>query len=89
MKLRATKEGINSGWNILDVALLDINTDVNDDIYYSGSLGDTNRTVGSIFICENGDYVLDNTYFTTPPSFILARKKSYCLKLSNSLVSLV
>jgi hypothetical protein len=74
MKLRATKEGINSGWNILDVAFLDINADGNDDIYYTGSLGDTTRTLGKIFIYKNGDYVLDNTYFTTPPSFILGRK---------------
>lgn len=74
MKLRATKEGINSGWNILAVAFLDINGDGYDDIFYTASYGDTNRTQGKIFIYKNGDYVLDNSYFTTPPSLILARK---------------
>lgn len=74
MQLRASKEGINSGWNILAVTFLDINADGNDDIFYTAGYGDTTRTQGKIFIYKNGDYVLDNTYFTTPPSLILARK---------------
>jgi hypothetical protein len=74
MKLRATKEGINSGWNILAVAFLDINADGNDDIFYNAAYGDTTRTPGKIFIYKNGDYILDNSYFTTPPSLVAARK---------------
>jgi len=74
MKLRTSQEGINSGWNILAVAFLDINADGNDDIFYNSGYGDTTRTQGKIFIYKNGDYVLDNSYFTTPPSLILARK---------------
>jgi hypothetical protein len=74
MKLRLLKEGINSGWNILAVAFLDINADGNDDIFYTSGYGDTSRTEGKIFIFKNGEYILDNSYFTTPPSLILARK---------------
>lgn len=74
MKLRFSQEGINSGWNILAVAFLDINADGKDDIFYNSGYGDTTRTQGKIFIYKNGEYVLDNTYFTTPPSLILARK---------------
>ena len=71
--LRA-KNGINSGWNILAVAFLDINGDGNDDIFYNSSFGKIDRTDGQIFIYKNGDYVLDNSYFTTPPSLIHPRK---------------
>jgi hypothetical protein len=74
MKLRFLQEGINSGWNILAVAFLDINADGNDDIFYTAGYGDTTRTQGKIFIYKNGEYILDNSYFTTPPSLILARK---------------
>lgn len=74
MKLRSTQEGINSGWNILAVAFLDINADGKDDIFYTAGYGDTTRTQGKIFLYKNGEYVLDNSYFTTPPSLILARK---------------
>jgi hypothetical protein len=73
LALRA-KNGINSGWNILAVAFLDINGDGNDDIFYNSSFGTTERTDGQIFIFKNGDYVLDNTFFTTPPSLIHPRK---------------
>ena len=73
MELRA-RNGINSGWNILAVAFLDINGDGNDDIFYNSSFGTANRTDGQIFIYKNGDYVLDNSYFTTPPSLIHPRK---------------
>jgi hypothetical protein len=73
MALRS-KNGINSGWNILAVAFLDINADGNDDIFYNSSFGTTERTEGQIFIYKDGDYVLDKTYFTTPPSLIHPRK---------------
>ena len=73
LALRA-RNGINSGWNILAVAFLDINGDGNDDIFYNSSFGTTERTDGQIFIFKNGDYVLDNTFFTTPPSLINPRK---------------
>ena len=73
LALRA-RNGINSGWNILAVAFLDINGDGNDDIFYNSSFGTTERTDGQIFIFKNGDYVLDNTFFTTPPSLIHPRK---------------
>lgn len=74
MQLRATKEGINSGWNILAVSFLDINGDGNDDIFYNSSYGQNVRTPGKIFMYKNGDYVLDDSYFTTPPSLIHPRK---------------
>lgn len=74
MALRANKNGINSGWNILAVAFLDINGDGNDDIFYNSSFGTTERTNGQIFIYKNGDYVIDNTFFTSPPSLIHPRK---------------
>jgi hypothetical protein len=74
MQLRRTKEGINSGWNILAVSFLDINGDGKDDIFYNSSFGENVRTQGKIFIYKNGDYVLDDSYFTTPPSLIHPRK---------------
>ena len=74
IKLRATKEGINSGWNILAVGFLDINGDGYDDIFYNAAYSDTTRTLGKIFIYKNGDYILDNSYFTTPTSLVAARK---------------
>lgn len=73
MKLRASKEGINSGWNILAVTFLDINSDGNDDIFYNSSFGENVRTKGKIFIYKNGDYVLDSTYTTT---FLIHPRKS-------------
>lgn len=65
MKLRASKEGINSGWNILSVTFLDINSDGNDDIFYNSSYGENVRTKGKIFLFKNGDYELDPNYTTT------------------------
>ena len=74
MELRKNKTGVNSGWNILPVAFLDVNGDGNDDIFYVPSYGSTNTTDGQLFLYKNGDYVLDNSYFTTVPSLVLARK---------------
>lgn len=73
MAFRA-KLGINSGWNILPVAFLDVNGDGNDDIFYVPSYGTPDRTDGQLFIYKNGDYVLDNSYFTSTPSLVAARK---------------
>lgn len=70
--LRRSKEGINSGWNILAVSFLDINGDGNDDIFYNSSYGENVRTQGKILIYKDGDYVLDNSYTTT--SLISPRK---------------
>lgn len=72
LSFRRTKEGINSGWNILAVSFLDINGDGNDDIFYNSSYGENVRTQGRIFIYKDGDYVLDNSYQTT--SLIHPRK---------------
>ena len=72
MALRA-KYGVNSGWNIWG-AFLDINGDGYDDIFYNESFGTADRTDGKIFIYKDGSYIPDNSYFTTPPSLVLARK---------------
>ena len=73
MAFRA-KNGINSGWNILPVAYLDVNGDGNDDIFYVPSYGTPDRTDGQLFIYKNGGYILDNSYFTSIPSLVAARK---------------
>jgi len=72
MALRA-KNGVNSGWNIWG-AFLDINGDGYDDIFFNESFGTADRTDGKIFIYRNGEYIVDKSYFTTPPSLVLARK---------------
>lgn len=74
LKLRRDKQNINSNWNILAVTFLDINGDGNDDIFYNSSFGTTDRTEGVIMIYKNGDYVVDNSYFTTPLALIHPRK---------------
>ncbi len=58
----------------LAVAYLDINGDRKDDIFINPLLGSNNRATGEIYLYKNGNYVLDNSYFTTPPSLIHARK---------------
>lgn len=74
MELRKNKTGIESPWNLLPVAFLDVNGDGDDDIFYVPSYGDTSRTSGQLFIYKNGNYVLDNSYFNTIPSLVNARK---------------
>jgi hypothetical protein len=74
MELRS-KYGVNSGWNIMAYAFVDVNDDGNDDIFMNSSYGESLRTYGEFYIYKNGDYIKDTTtYFTERPSMIHPRK---------------
>lgn len=74
MALRA-KSGVSSYTFVLCTTFLDINGDGNDDIFMSyGLSGVYDRVESKIYIYNNGNYILDNSYFTTVPSFYAARK---------------
>lgn len=63
-----------SNKSILAIAYLDINGDGKDDIFINPLNGTQDRAQGEIYIYKNGSYVLDNSYFTTTPSLVHARK---------------
>lgn len=67
------KNGRNNGF-ILAIAYFDINNDGVDDIFLNPGSGNNDKTEAEMYIFKNGDYVLDNSFFTRPSSLVHARK---------------